>query len=267
MCKRSLLVALLLGMLTSVGITQKTFQPKQPGQDWKGIVYRKETAFEMRLQTNGPLLFGVNIGEIKTYYRTDYYHFSLGFMKDPRERRQNKNRGLGFNTSTGFVLGKQNSVLVLRGGMGTKRFLSEKAKRKGVAVGYDYEIGPSLALMKPYYLQIAYPASNGSPPTLREERYSEDNAAQFLDEDGTVFGGTSYFKGFGEMVIIPGLQAKAGVFFSLKAFDDKVKAVETGIMVDVYIKKLPIMVENENLTNRPYFINFYVNLLLGSRRN
>jgi len=254
-------------MLTSVGITQKTFQPKQPGQDWKGIVYRKETAFEMRLQTNGPLLFGVNIGEIKTYYRTDYYHFSLGFMKDPRERRQNKNRGLGFNTSTGFVLGKQNSVLVLRGGMGTKRFLSEKAKRKGVAVGYDYEIGPSLALMKPYYLQIAYPASNGSPPTLREERYSEDNAAQFLDEDGTVFGGTSYFKGFGEMVIIPGLQAKAGVFFSLKAFDDKVKAVETGIMVDVYIKKLPIMVENENLTNRPYFINFYVNLLLGSRRN
>ena len=90
----------------------------------------------------------------------------------------------------------------------------------------------------------------------------------FLDENGnSVFGGTSYFKGFGEMSVIPGIQGKLGLFFSLGAFDEKIKMIETGVMVDVYIKKLPIMVESESITNRPYYINFYVNLLLGSRKN
>ena len=197
---------------------QTTFQPKQPGGEWKGIVYRKEIAYEFRLHTNGPLMFGVNFGEIKSYYKTNYYHLSLGFMKDPRERSQNKNRAIGFNTSSSFALGKQNSVIVLRGGMGRKQFISEKAKRKGIAIGYDYQIGPSIALMKPYYLELIYPIGGGNPPQseIREERFSEENRAKFLDEGGnSVFGGTSYFKGFGEMSIIPGIQGKLGLFFSL----------------------------------------------------
>lgn len=248
---------------------QNTFQPKQPGNEWKGIVYRKEVAFEFRLHTNGPLLLGVNIGEIKSYYRTDYYHMSLGFMKDPRERNQNKNRANGFESSSSFALGKQNSVIVLRAGIGRKQFISEKAKRKGIAIGYDYEIGPSIAFLKPYYLQLIY-SDNTDPPrsVLRTEKYSEENADRFLDANGnTVFGGTSYFTGFGEMAIVPGIQGKLGLFFSLGAFDQKIKTVETGVMFDIYIRKLPIMVETDLVSNRPYFINFYVNLLLGSRKN
>lgn len=248
---------------------QKTFQPRQPSNDWKGIVYRKETAYEFRLHTNGPLLFGVNLGKIKNYYKTNYYHFSIGFMKNLRERSQNKNRSVGYKTSNNFVLGKQNSVIVLRAGMGRKQFLSEKAKRKGIAVGYDYEIGPSLALMKPYYLELVS-TNNETPPVseLRTEKYSEENAAEFLDHNGnTVFGGSSYFKGFGEMSLIPGIQGKLGIFFSLGAFDKKIKTIEIGVMADVYIKKLPIMVESPGIANKPYFINLYVNLLLGSRKN
>ncbi len=265
---RSVLLFIVFGLTISVLSGQKTFQPKQPAQDWKGIVYKKELAFEIRLHTNGPLTFGVDIGDIVTYHKTNYYHLSIGFMKDPRERSSNKNRGLGFNTSSSFALGKQNSVIVLRGGMGKKQFISEKAKRKGIAIGYNYEIGPSIALMKPYYLQLVYPGLLGETPILKAERYNEENAEKFLDRDGkSVFGGTSYFTGFSEMSIVPGIQAKLGLFFALKAFDRKIRTVETGIMIDMYIKKLPIMVETEAVSNKPYFINFYVNLLLGSRKN
>ena len=71
-------------------MAQKTFQPKANQIDWKGIVYRKEIAYEARIHTNGGLI-GVNVGKIKTYYKTNYYHLSIGYLKDPREKKQNRN--------------------------------------------------------------------------------------------------------------------------------------------------------------------------------
>lgn len=255
----------ILLFLSSEAAGQKTFQPKQPGNEYKGVIYRKETAYEIRMHTNGLLLFGVNLGEIKSYYKTNYYHMSLGFLKDPRERRQNKNRIRSFSSSRSFALGKQNSVFVLRGGMGTKKFVSEKAKRKGIAIGYDYQIGPALALLKPYYLEIE--VADADQIRLQTVRYTEENKAQYLDQDGEVFGGAPYFQGFSEISVVPGIQGKVGLFFSLGAFDEKIKTFETGIMFDIYIKKLPIMVETEAVSNKPFFVNFYVNMLFGSRTN
>ena len=159
---------------------QKTFQPKATQFDWKGIVYRKERAYEARIHTNGGLI-GVNFGEIKTYYKTNYYHLSLGYLKDPREKRQNRNLSFSFpDRSSAFAFGKQNSVLNLRAGLGVKRFISEKAKRKGIAIGYDYQVGPSLAILKPYYLELLYSVETGgvTDRVLRTEKYTEENAAK-----------------------------------------------------------------------------------------
>ena len=66
---------------------------------------------------------------------------------------------------------------------------------------------------------------------------------------------------------MPGIQAKGGLLFSLGAYDKMVKAVEVGAMVDFYIKKVPIMVESESVSNKPYFFNLYLSLQLGTRSN
>lgn len=259
-------------ILVAVGLevsAQKTFQPKATQFDWKGIVYRKERAFEARLHTNGGLI-GMNFGEIKTYYKTKYYHISLGYLKDPREKRQNRNLSFSFpDRSRAFAFGKQNSVLNVRGGLGVKRFISEKAKRKGIAIGYDYQIGPSLAILKPYYLELLYnvETDNGIiDRTLRTERYTPENAEKFTTFND-VFGGAGYFTGFGDLSVVPGIQAQLGLFFSMGAFDKYVKALELGIMADIYSKKLPIMIETEEISNKPYFFNFYVKFIMGKRSN
>lgn len=249
-------------------LAQKTFQPKATQIDWKGIIYRKEIAFEARIHTNGGLI-GVNIGKIKTYYKTNYYHLSIGYMKDPREKRQNRNLSFMFpNRSRSFAFGKQNSVINIRGGVGAKRFISEKAKRKGIALGYDYCIGPSLALLKPYQLEIIYELDGGSSNDreIRTETYSDENAEKYLNYND-IFGGAGYWNNFGEISIVPGIHGKLGLFFSMGAFDEVVKSIEVGVMGDIYIKKLPIMVATETISNKPYFFNFYVNFLFGKRSN
>ena len=109
--------------------------------------------------------------------------------------------------------------------------------------------------------------SEGIPDrVLRTEKYTPENAEKFATFN-EIFGGAGYFKGFNELRIIPGIQANLGLFFSMGAFDKYVKAMEVGLMVDVFSKKLPIMIETDEVSNKPYFINFYVKFVMGRRSN
>ncbi len=248
--------------------TQVSFQPKQVEGAWKGVVYRNESTFRGSLLTNG-YSAAFQKGQIKTYYKTTYYSVELGFLRDPRELSQNRNIPVSFNKiSRSFRFGKQNHLYQLRAGKGVKRLLTDKAKRKGIAVGYNYEYGPSLALLRPYYLELIYnEGSPGSPiNTLREEKYSEANANKFLDYF-SVFGGTGNRLGWNELRVVPGVQGKLGLFFSLGAFDEFAKSLEIGIIGDLYLRKIPIMVETQGISAKPYFINFYATIEFGKRYN
>ncbi len=143
MGNRGLLTALLFVMLTQWVTGQGVLQPKQLNFDNQGIVYSKELAFNIKVHTNG-YAFGVNIGDLKTYYLTRFYHLSLGELKHPREFRKNDFIAATGGGARSYIFGKQNNLFVLRGGLGEKRYLSEKAKRKGLAVGISYEAGPTV---------------------------------------------------------------------------------------------------------------------------
>ena len=190
-------------------------------------------------------------------------------MSDPREQKQNRNIPLSFSKiSQSFKFGKQNHLYLLRAGKGTKRLITDKAKRKGVALGYNYEAGPSIAILRPYYLELIYNIEeNGNYYNeLRSERYTPENAAKFLDFN-SVFGGAPGSRGWSEISIVPGVQGKLGLFFSLGAFEQYAKSLEIGIMGDLFIRKVPIMVETDNISAKPYFLNFYASLEFGKRSN
>lgn len=246
---------------------QTIFQPKQSDFQYKGFIYNNEVATDIKIHTNG-MSVGVNFGKIETYYRTTFNHFSIGFIRDRREKKQNKNISLAFiPPSQSFVYGKQNSLILLRAGRGQKRYKSDKAKRNGIAVGYSFEYGPVLGLLKPYYLKLIYREEDpGNGYEILNEKYSDTNADKFLDFNA-IYGGGGFFKGFNDLRFVPGLQGNASAVFALGAYDKYVKAVQVGVMLDLFIRKVPIMIESQNISNKPYFINVYVNLQLGGRTN
>ena len=228
----------------------------------KGIVYNFEQAMDIRVHTGG-IDLGYLEGKLKTYYLTRYYTFNIGYIKHPKEFRQNFGT-IGFysTTSKPFVYGKQNSLLVVRAGVGQKKYLSEKAKRRGIAVGINYEIGPTLGLLKPYFLDLNYQEGNGSFSTTRSEKYSEENAETFLDLY-SIEGSSGFTRGFSETKLMPGVHGKFAIHFSWGAFEEKVRAIEGGIMFDLFTRQVPLMIIEQN---RPYFINLYISLHLGKRK-
>lgn len=226
----------------------------------KGIVFFKELAVEIEVQPNGFSL-GVNKGQIARYNLSKYYHFDLGYMDDPRERSKSEYLQ-GFEGISTYTYAKQNYFFMLRGGIGRKYFFSEKARKRGIAVGYSFEGGANLGLLKPYFLVLEY--SNELDRTFRSEAYSEENAELFLNENKIRDKG-SFYKGWDQLSIVPGLHINVAAHFSLGAYEKYIKALEVGFNIDAYLNKVPIMVETENHSNRFIFPNFFVNVQFGKR--
>ena len=131
-----------------------------------------------------------------------------------------------------------------------------------MAAGVSYELGPSIGLLIPYYLELNRIEDGGTQDYISTERYSDENADVFLD-NSKIIGPASFFRGFGNISAIPGVHARIGAHFSVGAFDKYVKAFEMGIMIDAFVKPVPIMViEN----NSPAFINGYISFQIGKRQ-
>ncbi|MEN0007016.1 MAG: hypothetical protein AAF798_22890 [Bacteroidota bacterium] len=269
MIKRYSFVFSLL-LLATWGLAQQTLDGgKNYYNEQKGIIYDKEFTVDLKLHTHGYAL-GVNIAKIKTYYLTQFYNIEFGELKHPREFRQSFDFQVPSTNqvSRAFVFGKQNNFFVLRGGFGEKRYFSEKAKRKGLAVGISYSGGPSIGFLKPYYLDLLRISDDEAGNLfIRSERFSDANRDTFLDIR-SIFGSSGFGKGLSEISVIPGANFKIAAHFDWGAFDEFVKAIEIGAMVDFYFQNVPIMVESPevpNVENRPFFVNLFVSLQLGKR--
>ena len=107
----------------------------------------------------GPIVHGDGWGLQFWYgkYRTAADRHLVGVeivgMKHPKEI---KSYNPFYEDSRGYFYGKLNSLLILRPTYGRKHRLTEKIRKSGVEVNYVWGVGPSLALMKPVYLEIGY---------------------------------------------------------------------------------------------------------------
>lgn len=251
------LFCILLAAL-AVGARAQGFKPPVGGV---GIVYNRETAFNFRLTTNRGFAAGMEFGRLRSYYRTTYFQLNLGEVKHTKEQRQSPPPNV--RSFRPFVFGKQNNFFVARAGWGVKRYYSEKAKQKGVAVGMSYSIGPALGLLKPYYLALAYTSpDNPRDQRVLHQKYSESNAAVFLDQT-RILGASPFTRGLGEISFIPGGNASIAFHMDWGAFDEVVKALEIGLQIDAFARRVPILVSEEN---SQLFFNFFINLQLGKRR-
>jgi hypothetical protein len=254
-----------------LGVVELTYaQADQPlAGKAKGIIYNREFAVDGTLHTGG-MGIGVNFGKLTSYFRTRYYNISISEIRHPKEYRQS----FDFRTPSvnriarSFIFGKQNNLYTLRGGIGEKRYFSEKAKNRGLAVGVSYSGGPSLGLLKPYYLDlIRFQEPDYTRFSIQSEPFSEENADLFLDIN-SIYGATGLHRGFNQLSIQPGAHAKIAVHLDWGAYDEFVKSVEAGIALDFFLREMPIMIDSPrvpNAENKMLFLNLFINLQLGKR--
>jgi hypothetical protein len=226
----------------------------------RGLIYNTEKALLLEAKTNG-FNVGYQWGTLKTYYKTTFYRLDMGYIRHPKETRVSPN-GASVPTNSYFY-GKENSFWQIRGGWGTKRYFSEKDAARGVAVGMSYNFGPTLGLLKPYYLNLNQKENSTIRLPDNYIKYSSETAKKFLDKT-QINGAAPLTTGLGETRFTPGAHANIGIHMDWGAYEDYVRSLEAGIAVDAFFKKVPILVSNEQ--NRLYFVNLYVHLQIGKRK-
>ncbi len=224
------------------------------------ILRLEDQSWGYRLHSRGWGVF-YDYSKQLTYYKRKVYQFEIAEYKHPK---QNKQIGLldqkvGQAPPRPYVYGKQNNFYLLRAMLGRRKQLGEKAEKGGIEIWNTFMIGPSLGILKPYYLNYDNGLDDG--PAISRIKYTGDNEDQFLNEH-SIYGSAGFYRGFFESKIIPGIHTKYGYYFDWAPYKDMIRALEVGATADVYFRNAPLMVLEENSF---FFFSVYVSLQLGKR--
>jgi hypothetical protein len=200
------------------------------------IFFRNERSFAILLNSDG---YGLSYREAKRvdFLNKRYFEIEAGTLKHPREYRESNPY---YQTPGTFVYGKLNTVFYLRGSYGHQHELFKKADLGGVAVRYFYSAGPVFALYKPIYYKILYPISN------YEFKIVEEKLDVNVHPPYDVYSRAPFTKGLNETKILPGLFGKMGFNFEYSKEEKIIHAVEVGISLSAFPKKIPIMATTDN---------------------
>ncbi len=214
------------------------------------ITHRKSTVFGLKLTTDGYGAF-FEVGRASSVKKALLFQLDISERKHPKEEKLSSL----YSQSIPFVYGKINNFYPVKLGVQQQILFGNKSNKNGVSVTGNVGGGLSLALLRPYYVQI----NTGND--LKYVKYNSPDSLDFLG--GAIFGGPTLSKGWSEMTVTPGVYGKAALRFDYGIFNDIVSALEVGVNAEYYSKKIPQMVYNDE---KKFFYGAYFSLIFGKRK-
>lgn len=222
-------------------------------QEEEGVLsYRKQSVFGLQLRTNGYGTF-FELGKMKSPRFTNTYSIEFSEIKHPKEEKSAS--GIFFFGNP-YIYAKINNFYQLKLGFGQQYIFGQKGNKNGVAITGIYQGGLSIGLLKPYYIQVEDP-----PGQAKDIKYTRQDSILFVD--GFIIGGSGFGKGFNELKLQPGLYAKTALRFDYGRYNEVVSALEIGLSIDFYAKKIPIMLFAED---KRLFFQGHIAILFGRRK-
>ena len=214
------------------------------------IFFRNERTIAILLNTDGWGL-SYRMGKRMDYLNKKIIDFDFGTLRDSKEVKLSNPV---YQTPGTFVFGKLNSVWYIRGGLGHQKEIYKKADLGGVAIRFFYSGGPVFAFYKPIYYKILVPVSS-TEFTIEEQKFDVNKLDPTM-----IYGKASFFKGFDELKIMPGLFAKSGFNFEYSKQDKLIHAIEVGAQVNLFPKMIPIMATT---SNKAIFFSLFASYRFG----
>jgi hypothetical protein len=242
--KKLLIIAIIFITAIDIAFSQGDLNEQQK------IFFRNEKTIAIVLNTNG---YG---GSYRSGKRIDYlnkkiFDIDFGTLKDSKEVRLSNPY---YQTPGSFVFGKVNSVFYLRAGWGRQHEIYRKIDLGGVAIRFFYSGGPVLTFYKPIYYKILVPVST-TEFTIIEQKFD------IKKHDPTmIYGKASFFKGFDELKVLPGLFVKSGFNFEYSKEDKVIHAIEVGAEIMAFPKEIPIMATEHN---KAVFLSLFASYRFG----
>ncbi len=197
--------------------------------------------------------FGFDVRYLMPRSGSDYFiGLSMSSYKNPHELKIKS----AYSDQGGkdYVYDKLNYGYVIAPTFGITRKLIKRNLFNRIGVSASVSAGPLLALLKPYYVEVAVPF-NGNQALVEVHPY-DPNQYNY----GNIYGVADYFLGMKEMRAMPGGRAKFGTLIDFSAGSTYIRAVELSLFADIFAKQLPLLGTN---FNKQAFIGGSVEILVG----
>lgn len=212
----------------------------------------REFIYGVNLNSNAGIIGGVIFRYSKPLTERTYHHFGLEIVnvKHPKEFRQP-------TQGNSFIYGKTNYLFAVRPHYGREVVLFRKSPEEGVRINALAAVGPSIGVIKPYFIELAVSNTETIIVQYDPEDPSHMDASRILGSAGLLrFNGSS---------IAAGLHAKVGFTFEFGNFRSSVTGFEVGTLTEVYSREIMI-VKYLSVQNRQLFTSVYLNLFFGGRK-
>ncbi len=226
--------------------------------------YDKELLVGGRFNSNG---WSAGVYYVTRKSAGTYNFWQLHFSEIKQEKQIKQQPGKSSHPELGiatpYVFGKINNLYTLQIGFGQEQFLLPGVIEDNLSLSLRYNAGFSLAMLKPYYLQLVRADYSWAEPVfhLEDIKYSDSSADDFLN-NADIHGASKWSKGLKEMQFVPGAYVEAAFVITPKAQKWLVEAITLGACASFYIKTLPIMAE---LPAKPYQVYLFAGLAIGKR--
>ncbi len=220
-------------------------------QEEEGVVaYKKHFSYGGKLISDG-FGFFIEKGKANSIRKATLYQLEIGERKHQKETST-----ISFLTGTTYTYGKINFVYPVKLGVQQQFLLGNKTNKNGVSISGNYGGGLSIALLRPYELQVTKSGQNVFI------RYESADSSLFVNS-GAINGGPTLSNGWNGLKVTPGAYAKTALRFDYGKYNEMISALEIGLTAEFYSKKIPQMVYNKQ---RNFFFNAYVALVFGKRK-
>lgn len=212
------------------------------------VIYNREFTYGVTTNTNVFFAgFSFKFSKLLTKEVNHHIGFELTNMKHPKEERYTNLYG---NT---FIFNKQHFVFPLRANYGREYILFRKTPYEGMQLSLNVSVGPTFALVKPYY--VLYDRGDSQ----RQEPY--DPAIH--DDENRILDGGGIFRGLNKGKFELGLHMKNSLAFEFGKFGNDVAGLELGLLLEGYNKNIEIL---PFAPNSPVFSTLFLTLFYGSRK-
>lgn len=251
------LVSIILFICLSFWVDAQNVE-KNLDQDF---VYSREWRVGAKIHTNG---FGISMAKSKILdrHKKNVWQFELQEIRHAKQYRQLSTIPSANNNARSYYYGKQNNFFNLNINFVRHKVIAEKGRKNGIEIAMHYGLGLSVGLLKPYYLNVDISDSDRTHSDIKYNPDPDDGNAHLFLTDFRIYGASSFIVGIDEIKLHPGLQFQYGFVFDWAGAGEVIKAVDVGLVVNAYYKKVPIMI---NTDNNIIFTNVYGRVVFGRK--
>lgn len=206
------------------------------------LLYYKDFNFGFNLNSYGGGGIYYRHGWHKTGSIKNYIESDISYIRHPKEVWR---YGYQDNPST-YTFGRMNFAYFWRNSFGQKIELTERSYKNALGLNFIYNVGFTLALLKPAYIDYFVQNTDGTNTLVSKKYDPVTDSVEYR-----IYGNGPFLSGFNEMTVKVGLFGRAGLNIEYGQYPDEYKSLEAGVTFDAFNEKLPLLTKAEQIQYYP----------------